>query len=148
LSSEELNFPPNSFEWFDAAEFNQISPYRESNRALDTFSEQLAPSLPDQQFSSNFASSIDFLGADTSVEQYPITAPGGKHFTAPLHDEDSVVGLTIGANPQAGHTAPFQAPKTSSQPENLPQNFDGEMICDHLDCISKNLIFTNTRELS
>jgi len=139
---------PDSSEWLNDVEFNQISPSKESDIAF-TFSEQLAPPLLNEQFSSNFPSSIDFFEAGISVEQFSVTASAGKQSAVPLHDDTSVVALDSGANTQAGQSAsPPQAPTTSPQPKQPPQNSDGHMICDHLDCGSKGLIFVNMRDWS
>jgi hypothetical protein len=144
-----LNFLPDPLELLNDVEFNPFSPLKESNRAFDTFPQQLAPSFLDEQFSTNFAPSTEIFGAGTSAEQYPVTASAGEHSTVPLHEEASVVVLTAGANIQPGQTTlPPQALITSTRPEQPPQNSNSEMICDHLDCRDKNLIFANFRDWS
>jgi hypothetical protein len=70
---EDLNFLPYPLELVNDVEFNPFSPLKESNRALDTFPEQLALSLLYEQFLSNFAPSTDNFGAGTSVQRYPAT---------------------------------------------------------------------------
>jgi hypothetical protein len=138
---------PDSSEWLNDVEFNQILPSKESDIAF-TFSEQLAPPFLNEQFSSNFPSSIDVFGAGTSVEQFSVTASADKQSTVPLHNETSEIALDTGANTQAGQSASLPQAPTTSQPKQPPQNSDDHMICGHLDCGSKGLIFTNTRDWS
>lgn len=147
LLSEDSIFFSNSFGGLNDVEFNQIPPSMESNRALHISSEQLAPSLLVQQVPPNFASPIDVFSSYTSVEQYPITAFKGKHSKVPLHHENSTVGFTVGASTQIGRTASSPQTSTNSTRSERPiQNSNDEIIYDHLDCSSKNLIFTNIRE--
>jgi hypothetical protein len=146
---EDLNSLPSSFEWPNDRDFNQFSASRKGNRPLGTFSEQVTPCSLDQQFSSNFVSSMDFLGASPLVDQYPATASADNYSVMPSPTGGSAVTLTNGAYTQTSQTAlPSQASTTSTRPEQPPLNSNGEMICDHFDCSNKNLIFTNIRDWS
>ena len=147
---EDLNSLPNSFEWWNEIDFTHFSASGKSKRSYDTVFEHVAPSRSlDQGFSLNFASSMDFLGAGTSVEQHQATFPADNHSAVPSPTNGSVVALTVGANTQAEQTAsPSQASTISTRPEQPPRNSDGEMICDHIDCSDKNPIFTGIRDWS
>lgn len=141
---EGLNSLPNDIE------FNHFLASRESNRALEPFSEQVAPfrSL-NEEFSLDFASSTDFLGAGASVEHYLATACADNHSAVPSPTKGLVVAPTTGASTETEQTAPpSQASVTSTRPVQPPQNCDGEIICDHIDCSNKNLTFTNIRDWS
>jgi hypothetical protein len=147
---EDLNSLPNFFQRSNEIDFTHFSASRKSKRSHDTVFEHVAlsPSL-NQGFSSNFASSIDFLGAGTSVEQHQATFPADNHSAVPSPTDGSMVALTARVNTQAEQTAlPSQASTISTRPEQPPRNSDGEMICDHIDCSHKNLIFTNIRDWS
>jgi hypothetical protein len=136
---EDLDPVPNSFEWSNDIDFTYFSASGENNGANGTLCEQVAPSRSlVQGFSSNIASSTDFLRAGSLVEQHPATAPADNHFTVPSPTEGSAMALSAGASAQAERTAlPFQLSTTSTQPEPPPRNSHGEMICDHVDCNNK-----------
>jgi hypothetical protein len=146
---EDLPSLPTSIGGLDDIEFHRFSAAIESNEAFYDVSEPSAPSL-EEEFPSNFLPLMNPFEAGSSIEMYPVTASAAQNLTTSLHGEGSMVGLTVGANPQPVETAQSRkAPATYTRPKNSPLTSNGKMTCNHLDCSNnKNLIFTNFGEWS
>jgi hypothetical protein len=147
---EDLNSLPNSFHWSNEIDFPEFSASGESNRVNSPLLEQVAPSRSlDQGFPFEFASSMDFLRAGNLAKQHLATDPADNHVAMPSPSEGPLMSLSSEANIQAKQTAlPSQLSAISTQPEQPPRNSEGKIACDHVDCNSKTLIFTNPRDWS
>lgn len=149
---QDLHSSPNSLEWLNGIDLADF-PVSDGNRAFDTLFEQAASSNSlDKEVSSDFPPSAETLEAGSSTQQHSDVAHANGHIAAPLPTQDLLMVYIAGAGTQAEQTAlPPQASTTatsSTQLEQAPGNSDGDIICDHVDCRNKTLVFANIRDWS
>jgi hypothetical protein len=146
--SGELNYPPSSFEWLNEMDFARSPTSGESNGAHEAHFKNFGISpLPHERPPQNVAQSTDFLGASSLVEQQIAATPANKPFSVPSLTLQSAIVHSTGASTQAEQSASSSRVSTASiPPKQPPQNSDGKMTCDHIDCRNQNLIFTKNRD--
>ncbi|XTI96120.1 hypothetical protein V2W45_1072462 [Cenococcum geophilum] len=149
---QDLPSSPNSLEWLNEIDFADFS-VSDGNIAFDTLFEQVAsPNSLDKEISSDFPPLVETFEAGSSTQQHSDVAHADDHIAAPLPTQDLLTVYIAGAGTQVEQTAlPPQASTTatsSTQLEQAPRNSDGDIICDHVDCRNKTLVFANIRNWS